>query len=237
MSALTLSPTLPAPFAAPSRPRLLAQLGVVAAVFAAALAAATLAGVRFAGPAAVICGALASLYVLRREDGGALAAIGLGRASPRRIALRSIGGMLLAYLAAGTAAVVATKVFGWAPMRTDALGFVRGDLAALLGMLAVAWTSAAIGEEVLFRGFLQGRLHALFGAGRGAGIAAAASQALLFGVAHAYQGPSGIVVTGAIGLVFGLLYLRARTLWPLVIAHGLVDTVGLLALYAAVAPR
>jgi len=36
---------------------------------------------------------------------------------------------------------------------------------------------------------------------------------------------------------FGLLYLRLRALWPLVIAHGLVDTVGLIALYAGMTPR
>ncbi|WP_174754922.1 CPBP family glutamic-type intramembrane protease [Arenimonas daejeonensis] len=47
---------------------------------------------------------------------------------------------------------------------------------------------------------------------------------------------TGIVVTGCIGLVFGLLYLRLRSLWPLVIAHGLVDTIGLVALYAGLMP-
>ena len=74
-------------------------------------------------------------------------------------------------------------------------------------------------------------LRTWFGGRRGAGLAAAFAQAVLFGLAHAYQGPTGILVTGSVGLAFGLLYLRLRTLWALVIAHGLIDTIGLVALY------
>jgi membrane protease YdiL (CAAX protease family) len=58
----------------------------------------------------------------------------------------------------------------------------------------------------------------------------------VFGLAHAYQGATGILVTGVLGLVFGLLYLRSKSLWPLVIAHGLIDTLSLVALYAGKLP-
>jgi len=236
MSAVLASPSPLSSPTAPTRPHVLRQLVVVAAVFAAATVAAMLAGVRFGGPIGVIAAAIAAVVVVRRDAGGAATALGLGRTPAWRIVLWTLGGVVLAYLAAGTAVAVATKGLGWPAPRPDALGFVRGSLPGLLGMLAVAWTSAAIGEELLFRGFLQGRLRALFGGGRGAALAAVAVQAVLFGVAHAYQGPTGILVTGAIGLVFGLLYLRIRTLWPLVIAHGVVDTIGLVALYAGAVP-
>jgi membrane protease YdiL (CAAX protease family) len=50
-------------------------------------------------------------------------------------------------------------------------------------------------------------------------------SAVIFGLGHAYQGPAGVIKTGAIGLAFGLAYLAVgRNLWPLIIAHGLIDT-------------
>ena len=51
-------------------------------------------------------------------------------------------------------------------------------------------------------------------------------SAIIFGLAHSYQGAAGILKTGAIGLVFGLAYLAVgRNLWPLILAHGLIDTI------------
>jgi membrane protease YdiL (CAAX protease family) len=41
-----------------------------------------------------------------------------------------------------------------------------------------------------------------------------------------------------VGIVFGVgLLATGGNLWPLVIAHGLTDTVGLVAIYAGVMPR
>ena len=44
---------------------------------------------------------------------------------------------------------------------------------------------------------------------------------------HLYQGPIGIVGIVPIGFVFGLYYARTGRLWPLVVAHALIDLVGL----------
>jgi membrane protease YdiL (CAAX protease family) len=42
------------------------------------------------------------------------------------------------------------------------------------------------------------------------------------------MGPRGVMNAAAIGLVSGVVYrANGRNLWPLVIAHGLVDSVGL----------
>jgi membrane protease YdiL (CAAX protease family) len=61
-------------------------------------------------------------------------------------------------------------------------------------------------------------------------------QALLFGLGHAYLGPRGIMNAAAIGLVSGGVYwATGRNMWPLVIAHGLVDSVGLTMLRLGVA--
>jgi hypothetical protein len=61
-------------------------------------------------------------------------------------------------------------------------------------------------------------------------------QATLFAFGHAYLGPRGMLNAGALGLLGGLCYLwNGRNLWPLFIAHGLVDSVGLTALFLGLA--
>lgn len=208
------------------------QLLIVASAFLAAFLGLGAAGIAFAGTAAVGTG-LAAVVATQRRRGWPWASIGLGApAGPGRFALQVLVGLLAGWAAALAAMVLATRGFGWTGLDASRFAGVEGNLAALLGALAISWTTAAVGEEILFRGFLQSRLQALLAARPHAGLLAAVAQAVLFGLGHAYQGPTGILVSGAIGLVFGLLMLRFRTVWPLVVAHGLIDTVSMLALYA-----
>jgi membrane protease YdiL (CAAX protease family) len=44
---------------------------------------------------------------------------------------------------------------------------------------------------------------------------------------HLYQGPIGIMTIVPMGLLYGYVYSRTRQLWPLVVAHVLVDLIGL----------
>lgn len=215
---------------------MLRQILLVSCVFVITLLGLRAFGVTMAGPVAIALSCIAAVACLR-SGGESLAALGLTRQRPLRTGLLALGCAILGYAAAAIGTLVATRVLGWPPLQSGQVGAIAGNLPMLLGMLAIAWSTAAFGEELLFRGFLLGRLRALLGGGLGVGIVAAFVQALVFGLAHAYQGPTGILVTGLIGLVFGLLYLRLRALWPLVIAHGLIDTVGLLALYAGMASR
>lgn len=85
-------------------------------------------------------------------------------------------------------------------------------------------------EEVLTIVYVMKVLHP-----QGAAFAIGTS-ALLRLVAHAYQGPLAAVVVFPLGVVFGIVYWRTRELWPLVLAHGLIDLVGLLSVRAAGSP-
>ena len=117
--------------------------------------------------------------------------------------------------------------------RLEAFDQLRGNLALYLELLVpITWGSAAFGEELMFRGFLTQRLtDALGGTGR-AELVAVVGQAALFAFGHAYLGPRGMLNAGALGLLGGLCYLwSGRNLWPLFIAHGLVDSVGLTVLF------
>ena len=70
---------------------------------------------------------------------------------------------------------------------------------------------------------MQG-LAMMFGGSRGAWIVACVVQGALFGLAHAYQNPLGIAITGTLGILMGLLVLASgRNLWPVIIGHGLFD--------------
>ena len=54
----------------------------------------------------------------------------------------------------------------------------------------------------------------------------------MFGLIHAYQGPTGIVSSATSGLVFGAITLVGRwSIWPAAIAHGVNNTIGILSLY------
>lgn len=106
-----------------------------------------------------------------------------------------------------------------------------GDTVVLLRWLLQAWTLAAFGEEMVFRGYLLYRID-LIGTTRLGWIGAILPGGVAFGIAPGYQGPAGVLTTGAIGCIMGLVYVfGGRNLWLVVISHGLVDTSGLLAIY------
>lgn len=48
-------------------------------------------------------------------------------------------------------------------------------------------------------------------------------SAAMFGLAHLYQGPVGIVNTAISGLILAIVYLRFGRIWPLIISHYLHD--------------
>ena len=196
------------------------------------------AGLAYAGPVAVLAG-VAALRLSQHGQAAPWASVGLVRPDGAgRLALATLGCLLAGWAGAVAATLLATRGLDWAPIDTARFAGLHGNASMLLGLLAISWSTAAFGEEVLFRGFLQSRLQALVGASAHSGGLAVVLQALLFGLAHAYQGPTGILVTGAVGLAFGLCRLRLRSLWPLVIAHGLIDTLSMVALYfGAAAPR
>lgn len=113
------------------------------------------------------------------------------------------------------------------------LNMIRGNLPALLLFLAISWTEAAFIEEMFFRGYFFNRLTDLAGRERIGITVALIGNALVFGVAHAYQGLTGVLDTALAGLVLGLLYLLARrNLWLPILAHGIIDTIGILLIYA-----
>lgn len=127
------------------------------------------------------------------------------------------------------------------------LGFtvVRGGLAeqakwaSKLGALPLAWVLplalfVGLWEELVFRGFVLGRLRVAFqaveGSPRSRTVLAIAVTGILFGAGHGYQGPLGLLTTTGVGMALGALTVWRKSLWPAVIAHLSIDTIGLVAL-------
>ncbi|MGB2666787.1 MAG: type II CAAX endopeptidase family protein [Candidatus Acidiferrum sp.] len=83
---------------------------------------------------------------------------------------------------------------------------------------ALAFT-AGVCEEFLYRGFVMG---ALTRAGLYPWVVVVISS-VLFGLAHSYQGRSGVVGTTLLGLVFAIARLAFQSLLPVVVWHSAVD--------------
>ncbi len=85
----------------------------------------------------------------------------------------------------------------------------------LFGMVSI---TAGVCEEILYRGLLLATLVSLVGT-----WPAVAISSLIFGLGHAYQGISGIVKTGLVGLVLALLTVSSGSLFIAIVLHAVVD--------------
>lgn len=111
-------------------------------------------------------------------------------------------------------------------------GALTGNLRAAVRLAAFAWLSAAIGEEIIFRGFFIHQATALMGGSRAAEMSSVVLGAGLFGLAHLSQGLVGVLLTGLTGLLTGAIFLSSRrNIWSTILAHGLIDTWGVSTLY------
>jgi membrane protease YdiL (CAAX protease family) len=79
--------------------------------------------------------------------------------------------------------------------------------------------SAAIGEELSFRGFLLTRLTPVLGNY----WAAALLSSVSFGIGHLYQGAVGVIFTGMYGFLFAILFYWRKSIYPCIVAHFLQD--------------
>lgn len=109
---------------------------------------------------------------------------------------------------------------------------LHGNLPNLIIILAVMWIMAAFGEEFFFRAYVMNRLGHLLGNNHFSWILAAVISAFSFGLAHAYQGYNGMIITGIVGLVLALAFYNNRNnLFVGILTHGIYDTYGIILIY------
>ena len=158
--------------------------------------------------------------------------VGLKRTGTR---LRDIlgAGWATPAAAARDAAIALAAWIAWTAIESAAARLLGPDAAkgidTLLPRGAVevgAWValavSAGICEEAVFRGYLQRQLEAL----AGGGAVALVGQAIVFGIAHGYQGLRNVITIAILGLGYGLLARWRRSLRPGMVLHAWMDVFG-----------
>ena len=107
-----------------------------------------------------------------------------------------------------------------------------GNLKLLLIYLALVWVLGALGEELVYRGYLMNRAAGLFRRPKVAWTVSLVVASVAFGCAHLDQGSTGMVENILSGLILGGLYLACgRNLAVPVIAHAFSDTLDFLLIY------
>jgi membrane protease YdiL (CAAX protease family) len=114
----------------------------------------------------------------------------------------------------------------------DTFDFLRGNPVNYMIFILYMWVIAGFGEEFLYRGFFMKRLAVVFGDNNKGWILSAIIISTIFGLAHMYQGASGVISTALAGLLLSLIFFRHRKALPIaMLAHGFYDMIGLTLIY------
>jgi len=114
----------------------------------------------------------------------------------------------------------------------DDFRMLTGNIKLALVGFAFTWTLAAFGEEMVWRGYLMNRVADLGHQTRRAWICSLIAVSMVFGMAHANQGITGVVEEGIAGVFLGIIYLSTgRNLAVPIIAHGVQDTIDVVLIF------
>ena len=172
------------------------------------------------------------LLSIRLRDGG-WSAMGFKRpASWVRVVLIALAAAALRIIL-GDLVIEPLAGHFWPPIVAPAgAEAITGNINSALVWLLLVWTWAAFGEEVGYRGYLLTRAADIGGRTTAAYWLGIVVVSVLFGYGHYYKGPVGIVDSGVAGLILGAAYmLSGRNLWASILAHGFIDTFGVMALF------
>jgi membrane protease YdiL (CAAX protease family) len=108
---------------------------------------------------------------------------------------------------------------------------IGNNPSGLVGAIILAWLAGAISEEIFYRGHIINSIHKLLGGAKWALWVGTILSLGFFAYGHAYQGMVGMLNSGFIAVVYTGLYLWRKRLTPGIIAHGVYNTLALLAIY------
>lgn len=107
-----------------------------------------------------------------------------------------------------------------------------GNGKLFVASILFAWIFAALGEELVYRGYLMNRIVDLFGRTRTGWRLSLVLASIVFGLAHFGQGWTGVIENAFDGLLLGGAYLLCgRKLAVPILAHGIQDTVDFLLIF------
>jgi membrane protease YdiL (CAAX protease family) len=173
-------------------------------------------GLNLAYIAQLVAWGLLALYLLWRSDIEP-SSIGLRRF---RVRVDGLGGLGLAALI-GIPGLGLYVVARWIGLSASVEPTTLSDTWWRIPVLVLAAFANGWAEEVIVVGYLMTRLSQL-------GMSTARTvmwSSLLRGAYHLYQGFGAGLGNVVMGVVFGVVWRRTGRLWPLIVAHGVIDTV------------
>src|SRR5690606_33079834 len=151
------------------------------------------------------------------------------RSVPVSLAIGCLAGLAMAFLVDPLTTAVAERLTG-SRIDLSSLEGVHGNFANYLMLLALGLLFGGVVEEVVNRGFLVGWGSRAFGERWALWLMVV--SAVGFGLAHAWQGPAGMITTGVSGLAYGAVYLASgRKLLPAMMTHATANFVGITQIY------
>jgi hypothetical protein len=187
-------------------------------------------GAEARGVVAVLVGAVLAVGLTLRR-GRSLCDLGLRR--PRRwwtVPFWAIGILVVFIVAQGVLPVLINSVFELPQPDLSRYDFIRGNLRNAIVMGLLLPLTAAIPEEIVYRGFLIERFSRLTDGD--APVLAVLAQALVFGAVHFQWGFGGVVLATLMGAVWGFAFLLCgRNLWIVIMAHSLAHVALVTQLY------
>ncbi len=122
------------------------------------------------------------------------------------------------------------------PMDYSLFEQFEGNLSAILGLLFFAAVSAGFGEEILFRGYFMRQFTKFFGSSTLSIALNILIFGMIFGWIHMYQGISGQIITGILGMITATIFhFRKDDLWFAIAFHGFFDLIALAYYFYSVA--
>ena len=123
------------------------------------------------------------------------------------------------------------KWFGKMPDLSDFNDMV-GNMKIFLIYLVLVWTLGALGEELVYRGYLMNRVAGVLRDSKAAWVLSLIVVSVVFGCGHLDQGATGMAENVWNGLLLGALYLACgRNLAVPIIAHATTDTLDFILIY------
>ncbi|MBC7850382.1 MAG: CPBP family intramembrane metalloprotease [Chitinophagaceae bacterium] len=94
--------------------------------------------------------------------------------------------------------------------------------------------SAGVFEEIVFRGYLINFFQYVFASVPAGAAWAVITPAIIFSIAHFYQGPGAVFKILVLSLLFGMIFWHSGSLYAVILLHFFVDFIsGLLSIYLA----
>ncbi len=117
---------------------------------------------------------------------------------------------------------IGNEAFGWlfdssSSFVEDLYGIKNGSNPALIALVLLFWIGPA--EEIFWRGFVQHRLSRKYSETKALLI-----TTTLYGLVSIWSlNPLLIIATAAGGLFWGIMFMKYKNMWPLIISHAVWD--------------